>query len=352
MLMSDPVTPNPEPSELPSFAWGKKETQFFYDLNPDGILDAVEEVGYRCTGRCLALNSMENRVYEIEWNDPSTDSGLSYLIAKFYRPGRWSDTQIKEEHQFLLDLKEQEIPAIAPLADPQGRTLHQMETNGIYYTLFPRQGGRNPDELQKEQLQRLGRLLARVHDVGDRKKALQRIILEPDTYGLSSLDYLLDKEILPEDLESNYADTVEEICERSQPLFSNTPVQRIHGDCHLGNVIWRMDEVYLVDFDDMVNGPCIQDLWLLAPGRDPDSKRQFSILLDSYQEMRAFDHTSLNLIEPLRALRYIHFSAWMAKRWDDPAFPQAFPHYGTRHYWLEQLQDLKDCLNLMTETSH
>jgi len=349
--MTDKTQADPSAPQNPSFAWGSNATQFFYDLNPDRILDAVETLGHRCTGRCLALNSMENRVYEIEIDDSSTDSGVSYAIAKFYRPGRWSAEQILEEHRFLLDLRAQDIPCIAPLLDEDGETLHEMEECGIFYTLFPRQGGRNPDELQPEQLQRLGRLLARVHQVGGQGTAPNRISLEPETYGLSSLDYLLENEIIPEDLEDDYADSVEEICELSYPLFDNCQPQRIHGDCHLGNVLWRQDEIYLVDFDDMVNGPCIQDLWLLAPGRDPESRMQLNEMISAYQEMRNFDHASLRLIEPLRALRYIHFSAWMAKRWADPAFPQAFPHYGTRHYWMEQVQDLTECLDLIKNHS-
>lgn len=339
---------NPVPGPAPAFSWGDSDTRFFYDLNPDRILEAVDNLGYRCTGRCLPLNSMENRVYEIEVDDPgNNETGVTYLIAKFYRPGRWTGEQILDEHQFIRDLQEQDIPAIAPLAGPDGQTLYRMEDCGIFYALSPRQGGRNPDELQDEQLKRLGHLLARVHNVGQQKNATHRIRLDLETYGLASIEYLLESESIPEDLEERYADVVEDICELSFPLFEQASYQRIHGDCHLGNLLWRIDQIYLVDFDDMVNGPCIQDLWLLVPGRDPESLRQFNLLLSAYSEMKDFDQASLQLIEPLRALRYIHFSAWIAKRWSDPAFPQAFTHYGTRNYWMEQIQDLEECRDLM-----
>jgi Ser/Thr protein kinase RdoA (MazF antagonist) len=349
--MASKSTKKPLPQASPAFSWGSSETQFFYELNPDRILEAVDSLGYRCTGRCLPLNSMENRVYEIEIDDPvsTSENGLSYLIAKFYRPGRWSQDQLLEEHRFIQDLQQQELPAIAPLRTASGQTLHRMEHCGIWYALSPRQGGRNPDELQDDQLKRLGHLMARVHNIGQQQSAPKRLRLEPETYGLSSLDYLLEQETIPEDLEETYADLVEDICELSLPFFKETAFQRIHGDCHLGNLLWRMDQLYLVDFDDMVNGPCVQDLWLLVPGRDQESRRQFDLLLSAYTEMKDFDYNSLRLIEPLRALRYIHFSAWIAKRWSDPAFPLAFTHYGTRNYWMEQVQDLKECRDLILE---
>jgi Ser/Thr protein kinase RdoA (MazF antagonist) len=340
-------SPHSTSKPWPTFSWGNSDTQYFYELNPDRILDAVDHLGYRCTGRCLALNSMENRVYEIEIDDPNSESGLSNVIAKFYRPGRWSFEQIQQEHEFILDLQEADISAIPPLRSSQQQTVHLMEDSKIFYALFPRQGGRNPEELQDDQIKRLGHLMARVHNTGAQKKAPARLQLDPETYGLNSLDYLLEQESIPEDLECRYANVVEDICDASQALFDSAQTQRIHGDCHRGNLLWRMDQLYLVDFDDMVNGPCIQDLWLLLPGRDAESQRQRDLLFRTYNEIRDFDFHSIQLIEPLRALRYIHFSAWIAKRWSDPAFPLAFPLFGTRNYWLEQIQDLEECRDLI-----
>ncbi|NJK92282.1 MAG: serine/threonine protein kinase [Blastochloris sp.] len=339
-----------EPSQSnPVSAWGREATRHFYELGPEEILDAVERCGYRCTGRCLALNSKENRVYEIEVEAQERAEESSFVVAKFYRPGRWSKAQIAEEHEFLRDLQQHEIPAIAPLPNGAGATVHELESMGIFYTLFPRQGGRNPDEPDQAQVKRLGHLMARVHNCGAQKTAQHRVRLNPETYGWNSLDYLLEEESIPEDLEESYADLVEELCELSFPLFERVESQRIHGDCHLGNLLLRMDQLYLVDFDDMVQGPCVQDLWLLLPGRDRDSLALRDVLIESYEELRPFDRHSLKLVEPLRALRYIHFSAWIAKRWSDPAFPLAFPYFNTRNYWLEQMEDLRECLSYMQD---
>lgn len=339
---------------MPS-SWGTEQTQFFFELTPDVILDAAELIGVRCTGRCLPLNSMENRVYdlEIEWPHPQPPKSPSELsrIAKFYRPGRWTREQILEEHRFLLDLHELDIPAVRPEKDPRGETLHEIPEIGIYYAVFPKIGGRNPDELSGDQLRSVGRLLARVHNAGATRPAAHRIRLDHETYGWSNLDYLLEAEILPEELEDSYADLVEEICELSAPWFEESAVQRIHGDCHLGNLLWQDQGPCWVDFDDMANGPCVQDLWLLVPGRDEDSREQFNIMLQAYEDLREFDRRSLRLIEPLRALRYVHFSAWIAKRWEDPAFPRRFDFFGTKNYWQQQIGDLGESLDLIREIS-
>lgn len=335
------------------FSWGEKETQYFYELGPEQILDAVDDLGFRCTGRCLALNSMENRVYEIEVDaDPEEveeNPSAAFRIAKFYRPGRWSWDQIMDEHRLLYALSSQDIPVVEPLAQEDGESLHELPEIGIFYCLYPRIGGRNPDELNDDQLLRIGRLLARIHNTAATTDASHRIHINPETYGLASLDYLWDEEVLPTDLEDEYADTVEELCQVAQPLFDATDIQPVHGDCHLGNVIWGPQGPFFVDFDDMVNGPSVQDIWLLTPGRDIEARRQRSLLLRGYEEMRTFDHQSLRLVEALRALRYIHFSAWIAKRWSDPAFPRTFIDYGTAQYWREQLMDLKECLILLKE---
>ncbi|MDD5262613.1 MAG: serine/threonine protein kinase [Methylacidiphilales bacterium] len=339
------------PKKSSGSAWGDKETRFFYGLTPDQILDAVETFGFRCTGRCLPLNSMENRVYdvgiEIAQNSGPEDAALSAKVAKFYRPGRWTQEQILDEHRFLFDLEADELSVVPPHRDGKGESLHRMEEAGIWYAVFPRIGGRNPDELSDVQLERIGRLLARLHNTGEKSTKNSRLALDIETYGWKNLDYLESSGALPEDISPDYHEAVEQICEEAEPLFQEVRIQRIHGDCHLGNLLWRIDTPYLVDFDDMVTGPCVQDIWLLTPGRDAESLRQREILLGGYEAMRSFDPYELALVEPLRALRYVHFSAWVAKRWKDPAFPKAFPHFTDRNYWRDQLLDLRECLEWM-----
>jgi Ser/Thr protein kinase RdoA (MazF antagonist) len=325
--------------------WGDKETQFFYQLTPERILDAVESsTGLRCTGRAMALNSMENRVYEIEieLDEKPGNPSDRFLIAKFYRPGRWSEVQILEEHAYLDDLVENEIPAVAPRRFLDGRTLHKLPDVDIWYAVFPKIGGRSPDELDDEQLARVGRLLARLHNVGASKPSKHRIQLTPTTYGIANLKYLLDSDAVPLEIRGDYKTTVESICELSEPLFTKAECQRIHGDCHLGNLLSGREGLFWVDFDDMVRGPKVQDIWLLLPGRDEYAQRQLRILLAAYEEMGTFNRETLKLIEPLRALRFVHFSAWIARRWQDPAFPRAFPHFGSTRYWQEQLVDLRE----------
>jgi len=332
-------------------AWGDEQTKYFYELTPNKVLDAVETFGYRCTGRCNALNSMENRVYEveIEVEDPKLLKNRSeqFRIVKFYRPGRWSKEQILEEHMFLHDLTEIEIPVVAPLRNSHGSTIYQEPGNGIYCAVFPKVGGRNPQELSNEQLSIVGRLLARMHNAGEIKKADNRVEISCETYGLQSLDFLLESESIPEHLEQRYSDLVQEICEIASPWFSEAERQRIHGDCHLGNLLWGNEGPFWVDFDDMLNGPCVQDIWLILPGRDEHAQEQLDVLLEAYDQMRSFDRSTLCLIEPLRSLRMIHFDAWIAKRWEDPAFPRTFVEFGTDKYWHEQIVQLQEQLAII-----
>ncbi|MCC6952675.1 MAG: serine/threonine protein kinase, partial [Deltaproteobacteria bacterium] len=254
-------------------AWGEEETKFFFALTPDKIFSAVERLGLRCTGRIFQLNSMENRVYEVEVLHPdSPDQMLSY-IAKFYRPGRWSHEQILDEHRFLLDLEEYDLPVISPFRTAENKTLAVLDDVAISYALFPKARGRTPDELNDEQLARLGRLLARVHNVGAIREAPSRIELNPQTYAISNLDYLLSNDIIPGDLAPSYETVVIQICDLIEPMFEGVKFQRIHGDCHLGNILWGNDGPFLVDFDDMVRGPCVQDLWLMLQGNDERALR-------------------------------------------------------------------------------
>ena len=329
---------------------GSAETKYFFELTPERILEAVESLGLVCTGRCLALNSMENRVYEVEidiGDTPTKRPSDRFRIIKFYRPGRWTREQIADEHRFLLDLVEYEIPVVAPSANANGETLFRLKDVDILFAVFPKQGGRNPEELNEEQVGRVGRLLGRMHSVGRTKQASSRLRLTPENIGLQSLEFLLDSGSIPREVEDSYEGLVRSICDLSSPWFEGINYQRIHGDCHLGNLLWSDEGPFWVDFDDMMQGPPVQDLWLMLPGRDDHAKRLLHHLLEGYEQMGDFDRSTLRLIEPLRALRMIYFTAWIAKRWEDPAFKRAFVDFGTPRYWREQIDQLNEQLELM-----
>lgn len=329
-------------------------TRYFYELTPERILDAVERLGLRSTGRCMALNSMENRVYDVEVeldHAPETPSER-FRVVKFYRPGRWSREQILEEHRFLLDLVEHEVTVVAPLELPNGETLATDEEIGIHFAVFPRIGGRTPDELDDDQLLQMGRLLARLHNVGQICDAPSRLRLDPATYGRANLAFLLEEDLLPASGRERYRMLVERICEVSEPWFAAAGYQRIHGDCHLGNVLQGRTGLFLIDFDDMVRGPCVQDLWLVVPGHDPSARAKLEMLLEGYEQMRDFDRRALRLIEPLRALRVVHFSAWIGRRRADPAFQRVFPDFGTERYWFEEIAMLQDLLGRVEAELH
>ncbi|MGK5090124.1 serine/threonine protein kinase [Bdellovibrionota bacterium FG-2] len=325
---------------------------YFFELTPERVLDAVETSGLRCTGRCLALNSFENRVYDVELEnqDDALDAGVpqnsvqNRRVIKFYRPARWSKEQILEEHQFLLDLAQEEIPVIAPLPFPDGSTLYETPGDGIYTVIFPKVGGRSPSELSVEQFRRIGRLLGRIHNVGAKRQAVHRLSLTSETYGMANLEFLLKGGWVALEFERRYKMVVGEICEVLTPQFKKFPEIRIHGDCHRGNLLWNEQGPFFLDFDDFVRGPAVQDFWLLLPGRVGEYPLEVEALVDGYREMREFDSRSLSLIEGLRALRYIHYTAWIARRWEDPAFPLAFPHFNTFRYWEEATSDLEEQL--------
>jgi Ser/Thr protein kinase RdoA (MazF antagonist) len=325
---------------MSDYVWGDQETQFFYKLDPDMILESVESIGLKPTGRCLALNSMENRVYEVEVEADSSNPADHFVIAKFYRPGRWTTEQILEEHQFLLELKDAEIPVIAPFV-VDGESLFKVRYSHLQFCIFPKQGGRAPHDMNEQLLQILGRYLARMHNVGAVKPANYRLHLTPETFGRKNLEFLLKSKSIPAQYENAYKSVVEQICNISDPLFQGIQTHRIHGDCHWGNVIHREDKgTFFIDFDDMVVGPAVQDIWLLVPGDDEYALADRQTMIEAYQSMRDFDPRSLKLIEPLRSLRMIHFAAWITKRWNDPAFKVAFPFYGTDQYWTSQIRDL------------
>jgi Ser/Thr protein kinase RdoA (MazF antagonist) len=262
------------------------------------------------------------------------------VVGKFYRPGRWSKEAILAEHQFLRELEEVEIPVATPIELAPGETIG--EINGIYYSLFPRKGGRNPEEFNTEQLQVVGRLLGRIHNVGAQAEAPERVKLTPTSYGHANLQFMLDEGIIPDDCLENYKATTEILLSRIEPLFNGINYQRIHGDCHLGNLLWTPDGPTFLDFDDMVMGPAVQDVWMLVPSYDEEGQRQREILLEAYEQFRSFDRAEMRLIEPLRALRYIHYTAWIGRRWEDPIFRKTFEHFGDTLYWQREIQDLRE----------
>lgn len=330
-------------------AWGDGKTQHFYALTPDHVLDAIEDLDLETTGRVLQMNSMENRVYEIEIElDQEPDNpSEKFKIIKFYRPGRWSKEQIQDEHDFLWDLLDHEIQVIAPLKF-NGETIFQSK-DGLWYSLFPKKGGRAADEWTTPLLEQMGRLLARLHNIGASKKANHRISLDIATYGEKNLEYLLSSNTILSEYRSNYESVVRQICSMSAPLFKNIQTQRVHGDCHHGNTLLGSDGPYLIDFDDMVVAPRVQDIWMVTPGRDQYSIDQRNILLDAYESMSEFNYRELRLIETLRALRMIHFSSWIAHRFEDESFKRAFPTFGTSQYWERELFHLKEQAGLIQD---
>lgn len=313
-------------------------TEDFFSLTPDRVLSAVEALGVRCTGLCYPLNSLENRVYEIEREDRSR------VVAKFYRPGRWSVDAVLDEHTFLADLAAAEIPVAAPIALPDGATARYVEGTSILCALFPRVGGRVPDECTEEQLRRLGGLLARIHTVGSSRAAPHRASLTVARYGRESLATLLAAPTLPPTLAPRLRAVSEALFARIGPWFEDLDVHRIHGDCHPGNLLWGAAGPFFLDFDDMLTGPPVQDLWMLVPAYDDEGAHRRDVVLEGYEVFRAFDRSTLRLVEPLRALRYLHYAAWITRRWHDPAFPRAFPHYGAERYWSELTDDIAEQL--------
>jgi Ser/Thr protein kinase RdoA (MazF antagonist) len=309
-------------------------SDFFYELTPDRVLTAVEDAGYHPTGHCSPLTCLENRVYDIRLEDDS------HIIAKFYRPNRWSRAGVLEEHAFLSDLADAEIPVCKPISFRDGGTLRSVE--GIHYAFWPRVGGRAPEEFDDEQVQILGRLLARIHNVGETADAPNRPRLEARASALAPLDFLDEQGFLPAECRRRYRAAVEEIAALYANWSEGVPVHRIHGDCHVGNLL-RTDAGWcFLDFDDFVVGPAVHDVWMLLPGRDAEGARQRALLIRAYEQFRAFDARWLRLVEPLRAFRFVFYAAWIAKRWEDHAFPAAFPHFGTADYWENETRDLEE----------
>jgi Ser/Thr protein kinase RdoA (MazF antagonist) len=315
----------------------------FFALTPERILETVERQGMRTTGRCVALNSLENRVYDVELDVDRAETVR--MVMKFYRPGRWSRDAILEEHAFLAELFAEGIPVVPPVDLGEGRTLGEIE--GIFYAGFPRRRGRPPDELDEETLRRLGSLVARIHNVGARTPAAYRLRVDPDRMLVAASQELAARRLMPPPVEARYLAAATRIADLVRPTFGAAPAVRLHGDLHLGNLLAGVDGVVFVDFDDMMAGPPVQDLWLLMPGRDDHARRQRDVFLEGYSELRAFDRTTLSLVEALRAMRFVHYSAWIARRWNDPGFPRAFPDFVTERYWVDELRMLEEQLELV-----
>lgn len=304
-------------------------------LSPDTVLDAIEQQGFAVSGHVLALNSYENRVYQIGIE------GQPPLIAKFYRPARWSDQQIAEEHHFTRTLADHELPVIPPLADQHGATLFQHQA--FRFSLFPRRGGHAPPLDNVDCLATLGRCLAQLHNVGAIEAFTQRPTLDIDSFGRDAVAYI-SAHFLPADLLPAWRSLTDDLLAIIRDRFaSGRPAQyiRVHGDCHPGNVLWREDAPHFIDLDDARMAPAMQDIWMLLSGEREQQQQQLGIILDGYQEFREFDSSELRLIEPLRTLRMLHFAAWLARRWQDPAFPRAFPWFNTPRYWGELILDLR-----------
>lgn len=315
----------------------------YADLSPDLILDAVESLGLDTDGRLLALNSYENRVYQIGIEDSPP------LIAKFYRPQRWTDAAILEEHGFTLDLAALEIPAIPPLIIA-GQTLHAH--GGYRFSLSPRRGGRPPELGNPQVLTWIGRFLGRIHGCGASAPFRHRPTLDIATFGEEPRRFLLEQNWLPVELRSVYAGVSAQALDEVRRLFDLAgPLTqlRLHGDCHAGNLLWTEAGPHFVDFDDCRLGPAVQDLWMLLSGNRDEMSFQLGWLLAGYEDFRDFDRRELNLVEALRTLRLIHYSAWIARRWQDPAFPLAFPWFNTQRYWQDRILELREQIAAMQE---
>jgi len=313
----------------------------FTDLTPDFILDAIETTGIRVESGLLALNSYENRVYQF------MDEDRKRYVVKFYRPQRWTTEQIQEEHDFALELQSHDIPLVAPLIF-NNNTLHQAE--GYQFTLFPSAGGRQFEVDNLDQLEWMGRFIGRIHAVGSAKPFIHRAELTVATHLQEPLQILQNSELVPAHLHTPFFTILEQVVELAEQRMNNVSFEpiRLHGDCHPGNILWR-DGPTFVDLDDCRNGPAIQDLWMMLSGDRQQQLLQLDTLVAAYEEFHHFDHQQLQLIEPLRAMRMIHYMAWLEQRWADPAFPRAFPWFAEDKYWENQILALKEQFSALHE---
>lgn len=319
----------------------------FFHLDPDCILNAVESIGLRTDGRLLALNSYENRVYQVGIEDAQP------IVVKFYRPQRWTDMQILEEHAFVQALAEAEIPVVAPIIINNQTLWHFQQQNADFrFSVFHKQGGRAPELDRSGNMEWIGRFIARIHAIGALKPFAYRPAIDIETFGIQPSQFLLTHDFIPQDIHEVYRSVVSQALEgvkRCYDRAGDVTNIRLHGDCHMGNVLWTDDGPHFVDFDDSRSGPAIQDIWMLFSGERGEMLTQLNEFLLGYEDFYDFDTRELYLIEALRTLRLIHYAAWIARRWEDPAFPVAFPWFNTQRYWQDRILELREQIALMDE---
>ena len=355
--MTEHHPPAPNTSHKPLHA--------YEPLTPDVVLDALASVGLRGDGRLMALSSYENRVYQVHLESPVGDAQArgEVVVVKFYRPNRWTDAQILEEHAFAAELMAQEIPVVGALV-LNSSTLNHF--GGFSFSVSPSRGGRRPELESMDVLAWIGRFLARIHTVGSTKPFQHRPALNLQTFGTESRDILLAGDYLPLDMASRWHKAFDVAMEAAQAVFqsvqgsgvgeADTGVEhlRLHGDCHPGNILWTPEGTpgagpHFVDLDDARSGPAVQDLWMLLSGDRAQCTHQLGALVDGYEEFREFPRAELALIEPLRTLRLVHYSAWLAQRWHDPIFPINFPWFGSSDYWKGQVDMLQEQTEAMQQ---
>lgn len=313
-------------------------------LTPDCVIDAVEAAGYPCDARLLALNSYENRVYQVGMEEGPP------LVAKFYRPGRWSDEQILEEHAFSLELQAADISVVAPLQSASGESLHQHQ--GFRFALFPRRGGHPPELDNLDNMLVLGRTIGRMHRVGAAAAFRTRPYLTIDSHFVSSRDYLLAEGFIPRELIAAYESLTDDLLTRLRAALANLEESdciRVHGDCHAGNILWRDETAHFVDLDDCCMAPAIQDLWMCLNGDRQERQLQLAELIEGYSDFADFAPRELRWVEALRTLRIVNYAAWLARRWGDPAFPKAFPWFNSERFWGDHILQLREQMFALEE---
>ena len=321
--------------------------QPYSELTPDTVLNALESCGLRGDGRLIALNSYENRVYQVWLEDPQA-FGLS-VVVKFYRPQRWTTAAILEEHAFVAELVEREIPAVPPLV-LDGRTLHEFE--GFRFSATPRLSGRSPELDNADTLNWMGRFIGRIHAIGELRPFVERPTLDIQSFGVEPREFLLQHDFIPADLLPAWSSVSAMALDGIRAIFDRVgPIKniRLHGDCHASNVLWNDGGPHFVDFDDCRMGPAVQDLWMMLSGDREAMGQQLRCIIAGYEDFCEFDDNELALIEALRSLRLLHYSGWIARRWHDPAFPVAFPWFNTQRYWQDRVLELREQISAMQE---
>lgn len=336
--MTQPDIGNGNPEKIP--------TKNFHALDPQHTLDDLEVALHamdlpRTSGRILALNSLENRVYLVELEDNSS------VVVKYYRPARWNREQITEEHQFLNLLQENEIPAVAPLRTARENQSLFETRNGILFCLFPKVRGRLTDELSLTQARTLGRYIGRMHALGAQFPLRHRPALDLATFGDDAVDQIEQSGLANCPMGQRYIGIADQFLDLIDPILIKQPTQTVHGDCHVGNVLWDQDAPFLIDFDDLTTCAPVQDLWLVAPGRDDESMRLRGAVLEGYSQFHTFDESSFDCVEALRGLRMIHYVAWIARRWSDPIFPATFPLFAGDSFWQEESEALQQSMTII-----